>query len=90
VAVAKLKETTTGDTFSDEKKPIVFEESKLPLPVVSYALTPKSKGDEDKITASLARIHEEDPTMMLGRDEQTVRSFSPASDRPMWRSSLKN
>jgi len=34
-------------------------------------LTPKSKGDEDKITASLTRIHEEDPTMMLGRDEQT-------------------
>jgi elongation factor G len=71
VAVAKLKETTTGDTFSDEKKPIVFEETKLPLPVISYALTPKSKGDEDKITASLARIHEEDPTMMMGRDEQT-------------------
>src|SRR5512136_1597331 len=71
VAVAKLKETTTGDTLSDEKKPIVFKETKLPLPVVSYALTPKSKGDEDKITASLARIHEEDPTMMLGRDEQT-------------------
>jgi elongation factor G len=71
VAVAKLKETTTGDTFSDEKKPIVFEETKLPLPVISYALTPKSKGDEEKITASLARMHEEDPTMMLGRDEQT-------------------
>src|SRR5512139_3822661 len=71
VAVAKLKETTTGDTFCDEKNPIVFEATKLPLPMISYALTPKSKGDEDKITASLARIHEEDPTMMLGRDEQT-------------------
>jgi len=71
VAVSKLKETTTGDTFCDEKKPVVFEETKLPLPVISYALTPKSKGDEDKITASLARIHEEDPTMMMGRDEQT-------------------
>jgi elongation factor G len=71
VAVAKLKETTTGDTFCDEKKPIVFEETKLPLPVISYALTPKSKGDEEKITASLTRIHEEDPTMMMGRDEQT-------------------
>jgi len=71
VAVAKLKETTTGDTFSDEKKPIVFKETELPLPVISYALTPKTKGDEEKITASLARIHEEDPTMMLGRDEQT-------------------
>jgi elongation factor G len=71
VAVAKLKETTTGDTFSDEKKPIIFEETKLPLPMISYALTPKSKGDEDKIASSLARIHEEDPTMMVGRDEQT-------------------
>jgi elongation factor G len=39
--------------------------------VISYALTPKSKGDEDKIASSLARIHEEDSTMMLGRDEQT-------------------
>jgi elongation factor G len=71
VAVAKLKETTTGDTFCDEKRSIIFEETKLPLPVISYALTPKSKGDEDKIHSSLTRIHEEDPTMMLGRDEQT-------------------
>jgi elongation factor G len=71
VAVAKLKETATGDTFCDEKKPIVFEETKLPLPAISYALTPKSKGDEEKITASLVRLHEEDPTMTLGRDEQT-------------------
>jgi elongation factor G len=71
VAVAKLKETTTGDTFSDEKKPVLFEETKPPLPMITYALTPKSKGDEEKIAASLARIHEEDPTMTMGRDEQT-------------------
>ncbi len=71
VAVAKLKETTTGDTFSDEKNPVIFGETKLPLPMISYALTPKSKGDEEKISASLARIHEEDPTIMVGRDEQT-------------------
>jgi elongation factor G len=71
VAVAKLKETTTGDAFCDEKKPIVFEETRLPLPMISYALMPKSKGDEEKIHASLARLHEEDPTMSLGRDEQT-------------------
>ncbi|MFQ5843299.1 MAG: elongation factor G, partial [Thermodesulfobacteriota bacterium] len=45
VAVAKLKETTTGDTFCDEKNSIIFEPTKLPLPVISYALTPKSKGD---------------------------------------------
>ena len=71
VAVAKLKETTTGDTFCDEKHPILFEETKLPLPMISYALKPKSKGDEEKIAASLVRIHEEDPTMTMGRDEQT-------------------
>ena len=71
VAVAKLKETTTGDTFCDEKHSILFEETKLPLPMISYALKPKSKGDEEKIAASLVRIHEEDPTMTMGRDEQT-------------------
>jgi elongation factor G len=71
VAVAKLKETGTGDTFCDEKRPIIFDETKPPLPMITYALTPKSRGDEDKIAASLARVHEEDPTMMVGRDEQT-------------------
>ncbi len=71
VAVAKLKETTTGDTFCDEKNPIIFEPTKLPLPMISFALTPKSKGDEDKITSALVRLGEEDPTISLGRDEQT-------------------
>jgi len=71
VAVAKLKETTTGNTFCDEKKPIVFEETRLPLPMITYALMPKTKGDEEKINSALARLHEEDPTMSLGRDEQT-------------------
>ncbi len=71
VAVAKLKETTTGDTFCDEKNPIIFEPTKLPLPIISFALTPKSKGDEDKITSALVRLSEEDPTISLGRDEQT-------------------
>jgi len=71
VAVAKLKDTSTGDTLCDEKKPVVFEETKIPLPVITYAIAPKAKGDEEKITASLARLHEEDPTMMVSRDEQT-------------------
>ena len=44
-----------------KKSPSFSKRPKLPLPVISYALTPKSKGDEDKITSSLARIHEEDP-----------------------------
>ena len=71
VAVAKLKETTTGDTFCDEKNPITFEPTKLSLPIISYALTPKSKGDEDKITSALMRLNEEDLTISLSRDEQT-------------------
>jgi elongation factor G len=71
VAVAKLKETTTGDTFCDEKNPITFEPTKLTLPIISYALTPKSKGDEDKITSALMRLNEEDLTISLSRDEQT-------------------
>ena len=71
VSVAKLKETTTGDTFCDEKNPILFEETKLPLPMISYAIAPKTKGDEEKIMSSLVRLHEEDPTTLVSRDEQT-------------------
>lgn len=70
-AVAKLKEAATGDTFSDEKNPIVYD--KLPqLPaLMSFAIGPKAKGDEDKIISSLNRILEEDPTLSLRRDDET-------------------
>ncbi len=71
VAVAKLKETTTWDTLSDEKKPILYPAISIPIPPVSFAVEPKSKGDEEKITASLARLMEEDPTLRTQRDEQT-------------------
>ena len=71
VAVAKLRETTTWDSLCDEKKPIVYPSMALPIPPVSFAVEPKSKGDEEKITSSLARLIEEDPTIKLARDEQT-------------------
>jgi elongation factor G len=71
VAVAKLRETTTWDSLCDEKKPIVYPSMALPTPPVSFAVEPKSKGDEEKITSSLARLIEEDPTIKLARDEQT-------------------
>ena len=71
VAVAKLKETTTWDTLSDEKKPILYPTISIPIPPVSFAVEPKSKGDEEKITASLSRLMEEDPTLRTQRDEQT-------------------
>ncbi len=70
-AVAKLRETTTWDTLCDEKKPILYQGISLPIPPVSFAVQPKSKGDEEKITSSLARLIEEDPTIRLQRDEQT-------------------
>jgi elongation factor G len=71
VAVAKLRETTTWDTLCDEKKPTLYQGISLPIPPVSFAVEPRSKGDEEKITISLARLSEEDPTIKLQRDEQT-------------------
>lgn len=70
-AVAKLKETTTWDTLGDEKRPILYKGISIPIPPVSFAVAPKSKGDEEKITISLFRLCEEDPTIKLQRDEQT-------------------
>ncbi|PLY03832.1 MAG: elongation factor G [Desulfuromonas sp.] len=71
VAVAKLKETVTGDTLCDSGKPVVFEAPPNPEPVISFALEAKSKGDEDKIHSSLKRLMEEDPCIKVVRDEET-------------------
>jgi elongation factor G len=69
--VAKLKETVTGDTLCEEHHPIVFEKVKFADPIISYAIAPKSKGDEDKVGTGLHRILEEDPTLKFQRDEET-------------------
>ncbi len=71
VAVAKLKETITGDTLCDAAKPIVYEPAKQLLPVISYAIEPKTKADEDKIHSALHRMIEEEPTLESHRDPQT-------------------
>lgn len=70
-AVAKLKETGTGDSLCQESKKITFPEVQLPNPVMSFAVEPKSKGDEEKIGTSLKRLQEEDPTLVVERDAQT-------------------
>jgi elongation factor G len=70
-AVAKLKETSTGDTICNEKTPIIFEKVIPPPPIMSFAVAPKSRGDEDKIVSSINRIIEEDPTLTFRREEQT-------------------
>ena len=70
-AVAKLKETQTGDLLLDQEQHVELPRLGFPEPVMSFAITPKAKGDEEKMAASLRRLAEEDPTLMLRRDEQT-------------------
>jgi elongation factor G len=70
-AVAKLKETATGDTVCSEKFPIIFEKVVPPPTIMSFAVAPKSRGDEDKIVSSINRIIEEDPILTFHREEQT-------------------
>ena len=70
-AVAKLKETQTADTLAPKNTTYVFAPIKFAEPVLSYAIEPKSRGDEEKISGSLQRLEEEDPTIRYGRDPQT-------------------
>ena len=70
-AVTKLKETTTGDTVCDPAHSIVFPAVEVPEPSMTFAIEPKSRGDEDKISNALARITEEDPALKYNRDAQT-------------------
>jgi elongation factor G len=70
-AVPKLKDTHTGDTLCEAKKSIVLDPVPIPEAAISFALEPKSKGDEDKLAAALAKIRDEDPTIKVGRDPQT-------------------
>jgi elongation factor G len=66
-----LKQTTTGDTLATESAPIVLERMTFPEPVISVAIEPKTKGDQDKLGAGLARLSEEDPTFRVTSDEET-------------------
>jgi elongation factor G len=70
-AVAKLKETTTGDLLLDAERELEAPTLDFPEPVMSFAVTPKAKGDEEKVATSLRRLAEEDPTLILRRDPQT-------------------
>jgi len=70
-AVVGLKDTTTGDTLCDEKKPIVLESMEFPDPVIDIAIEPKTKADQDKLGLSLARLAEEDPTFRVRTDHET-------------------
>jgi elongation factor G len=71
VALAKLKETGTGDTLSDPGHPVRFARFEFPPAAISFAITPKTRGDEEKVSNGLKRLGEEDPAMELRFDPQT-------------------
>jgi elongation factor G len=70
-AAVGLKQITTGDTLCDEKKPIVLESMDFPEPVISLAIEPKTKSDQEKLGQGLAKLMAEDPTFRVKTDEQT-------------------
>ena len=71
VAVMGLKDTTTGETLCDQGKPVVLESMTFPAPVISVAIEPKSKGDQEKLGTAIQRLSEEDPTFQVRTDEET-------------------
>lgn len=71
IAVVKLKDTQTGDTLSDKAKPIVYPRVEYPEAAIAFAIEPKSRNDEDKISSALHKILEEDPSLHFDRDPQT-------------------
>jgi elongation factor G len=71
VAVVGLKHSTTGDTISDPEHPVVLESITFPIPVISVAVEPKTKADQDKLGNGLAKLSDEDPTFVVRFDDET-------------------
>jgi elongation factor G len=70
-AVAKLQASHTGDTWSTKDAPVQLPPVELPEPLLAYAISPKTKGDEDKLATGLARLREEDPSFRVARNDET-------------------
>jgi elongation factor G len=71
IAVMGLKNTTTGDTLCDPDKPVILESMDFPAPVISVAIEPKTKADQEKLGIAIQRLAEEDPTFHVKSDEET-------------------
>ena len=71
VAVMGLKDTTTGETLCDQANPVVLESMTFPAPVISVAIEPNSKGDQEKLGTAIQRLSEEDPTFRVHTDDET-------------------
>ena len=74
-AAVGLSDTRTGDTLCDEKAPITLESITFPEPVISQAIEPKTKGDQDKLGQALTRLAQEDPTFRMRTDEETQQTI---------------
>ncbi|KMO86198.1 elongation factor G [Megasphaera cerevisiae DSM 20462] len=74
-AIVGLKDTTTGDTLCDEKHPIILEKMEFPDPVISVAVEPKTKADQEKMGIALSRLAEEDPTFKVKTDPETAQTI---------------
>lgn len=71
VALAGLKDTTTGDTLCDTEKQVVLERMEFPEPVIEVAIEPKTKGDQEKMSMAIARLVAEDPSLRVATDEES-------------------
>ena len=71
IAVMGLKDTTTGNTLCDQANPVILESMDFPAPVISVAIEPKTKGDQEKLGVAIQRLSEEDPTFHVNTDEET-------------------
>jgi elongation factor G len=71
VAVMGLKDTTTGDTLCAPEQPVILESMNFPAPVISVAIEPKTKADQEKLSTAIQRLAEEDPTFQVRNDEET-------------------
>jgi elongation factor G len=74
-AAIGLKQTTTGDTLADEDNPIVLESIVFPVPVISVAIEPRSKADQEKMSQALVKLAEEDPTFKVRTDDETAQTI---------------
>jgi len=75
IAVMGLKDTTTGDTLSDSDNPVILESMDFPDPVISVAIEPKTKADQEKLGLAIQRLAEEDPTFHVKTDEETAQTI---------------
>ncbi len=74
-AIVGLKDTKTGDTLCDDKNPILLENITFPEPVISIAIEPKTKADQDKLTSALQKLSNEDPTFRVHTDQETAQTI---------------